>query len=178
MAEINQRENMLLPVYEQIAVKFCELHDTPGRMKATGVIEREVEWEHARTFFFWRLRRKLAEYDLRKKLMGAANVGASASLSPLAASKQIKGWFCESGNVGEMWGDDTSVLSWMAQSNESLDKKVDDVRINSIANEIESAVTSSGELGMKALAEGINRLSEKLSGREKADLAVMLSSMM
>eukprot|EP00816_Leptocylindrus_hargravesii_P008467 CAMPEP_0196815990 /NCGR_PEP_ID=MMETSP1362-20130617/52962_1 /TAXON_ID=163516 /ORGANISM="Leptocylindrus danicus, Strain CCMP1856" /LENGTH=2323 /DNA_ID=CAMNT_0042193161 /DNA_START=128 /DNA_END=7099 /DNA_ORIENTATION=+ len=177
-AAIKQRENMLLPVYEQIAVKFCELHDTPGRMKATGVIEREVEWEHARTFFFWRLRRKLAEYDLRKKLMNATNIGANNSLSPLDASNQIKEWFCESGSGSDMWGDDTAVLSWMAQSHEVLDKKVDDVRVNSIAGEIESAVTSSGELGMKALAEGICRLSEKLSGKEKADLGSMLSSMM
>ena len=27
---ISKRENKLLPVYEQIAVQFCELHDTPG----------------------------------------------------------------------------------------------------------------------------------------------------
>ncbi|KAL3763746.1 hypothetical protein ACHAW5_006190 [Stephanodiscus triporus] len=39
MDAIHEREQALLPVYEQIAVKFCELHDTPGRMKAVGVIE-------------------------------------------------------------------------------------------------------------------------------------------
>ena len=37
---ISKREKELLPVYEQIAVQFCELHDTPGRMDAVGVIER------------------------------------------------------------------------------------------------------------------------------------------
>ena len=45
-AAISDREKSLLPVYEQIAVQFCELHDTPGRMKAVGVIEKDVEWIH------------------------------------------------------------------------------------------------------------------------------------
>ena len=46
------RENALLPVYGQISVQFCELHDTPGRMNAVGVIEKEIEWSEARSFFF------------------------------------------------------------------------------------------------------------------------------
>ena len=57
---ISRRENELLPVYEQIDVQFCEIHDTPGRMDAVGVIERQIEWKESRSFFSWRLRRKLA----------------------------------------------------------------------------------------------------------------------
>ena len=67
-ASIADRERSLLPVYEQISVQFCELHDTPGRMKAVGVIRQEVDWKSSRAFFYWRLRRKLAEFDLRKKI--------------------------------------------------------------------------------------------------------------
>ena len=72
--QVSNREQSLLPVYEQIAVQFCELHDTPGRMKAVGVIEKEVDWADSRSFFYWRLRRKLAEFDLRRKLINAAEV--------------------------------------------------------------------------------------------------------
>ena len=80
---ISQRENELLPVYEQIAVQFCELHDTPGRMDAVGVIEKEVEWTESRSFFFWRLRRKLAEFDLRKRMVEASDVGRGGKLKVL-----------------------------------------------------------------------------------------------
>merc|ERR1712176_1565712 len=88
---IQEREQALLPVYEQISVQFCELHDTPGRMKAVGVIERAVEWETARSYFYWRLRRKLAEFDLRKKILQTYQVGrADTTISPADASKHIK----------------------------------------------------------------------------------------
>ena len=38
--EIHSRERVLLPIYKQIAVKFMELHDTPNRMAAKGVIKK------------------------------------------------------------------------------------------------------------------------------------------
>lgn len=38
--QIKAREKMLLPVYKQIAIKFVELHDTPNRMSAKGVIKK------------------------------------------------------------------------------------------------------------------------------------------
>jgi acetyl-CoA carboxylase carboxyltransferase component len=36
--QLAEREEDLLPVYQQIAVKFADLHDTPGRMLEKGVI--------------------------------------------------------------------------------------------------------------------------------------------
>ena len=36
--ELKEREEMLLPMYHQIAVHFADLHDTPGRMEELGVI--------------------------------------------------------------------------------------------------------------------------------------------
>merc|ERR1739838_523378 len=97
MDAIKEREQALLPVYEQISVQFCELHDTPGRMQAVGVIRQQVEWKSSRSFFYWRLRRKLAEFDLRKKIIDASQVGrAVTSPTPLEASDMIKQWFVQS----------------------------------------------------------------------------------
>jgi acetyl-CoA carboxylase carboxyltransferase component len=39
---IAEREQQLLGVYEQIAVHFADLHDTPGRMCAKGVCRKMV----------------------------------------------------------------------------------------------------------------------------------------
>jgi acetyl-CoA carboxylase/biotin carboxylase 1 len=38
--QIKAREKVLIPVYKQIAIKFMELHDTPNRMAAKGVIKK------------------------------------------------------------------------------------------------------------------------------------------
>ena len=69
--EISLREGELYPVYEQIAIQFAELHDTPGRMKAKNVINEEVQWKKAREYFYYRLRRLLAEDRLRDEISKA-----------------------------------------------------------------------------------------------------------
>ena len=38
--QIKAREKILIPVYKQMAIKFMELHDTPNRMAAKGVIKK------------------------------------------------------------------------------------------------------------------------------------------
>lgn len=54
-----RREELLLPVYHQIAVQFAELHDRPGRMQAKGCINGVIPWIESRRFFYWRVRRRL-----------------------------------------------------------------------------------------------------------------------
>jgi hypothetical protein len=56
--QIHEREKLLLPIYTQAAVQFAALHDTPGRMKAKGVINDIVPWQQARPFFYNRLKRR------------------------------------------------------------------------------------------------------------------------
>lgn len=50
-------------------MQFADLHDTPGRMEARGAIRKAVPWSESRSFFYWRLRRRLAEFDLRKQVL-------------------------------------------------------------------------------------------------------------
>lgn len=52
----------------KVAVQFADLHDTPGRMEARGAVRKVVPWSESRSFFYWRLRRRLAEFDLRKQV--------------------------------------------------------------------------------------------------------------
>ena len=37
-AKLNEREDFLDPMYQQAAVKFADLHDTPGGMLAKGCV--------------------------------------------------------------------------------------------------------------------------------------------
>jgi acetyl-CoA carboxylase / biotin carboxylase 1 len=66
--KISVRENLLLPVYRQIAEHFADLHDCPGRMLAKGVIPAVIPWEESRAFFYHRLNRRLAEFKLRRSI--------------------------------------------------------------------------------------------------------------
>lgn len=172
---IRLREQMLLPVYEQISVQFCELHDTPGRMKSVGVIEKEVEWEHSRSYFYWRLRRKLAEFDLRKKLKEATEVGRGVkSISPLEASGIIKQWFVESPGVqSTSWNDDKLVLTWMANNHGVLESKIIDFTREVVVQEVMQVMTAGGNsaiVGLSGIVEGISRALNSLP-KEESDRA-------
>ena len=79
------RAKKLLPVYQQIAVHFADLHDTPGRMVHTGVVRDVVPWAESRRWFFHRLRRLLIEQEQVRQLQAA-----QASLSVSEARAMIK----------------------------------------------------------------------------------------
>lgn len=89
-AAIEKREKDLFPIYKQLSIKFAELHDTPGRMMGKGVIDAVVPWESSRKFFYWRLRRRIEEKQLRNRLVSANPdlVDRDAQLTAL-----LRGWF-------------------------------------------------------------------------------------
>jgi acetyl-CoA carboxylase/biotin carboxylase 1 len=169
--EIANREHSLLPVYEQISVQFCELHDTPGRMKAVGVIEREVEWSNARSFFFWRLRRKLAEFDLRKKIQEASEVGRSSKrLAALEAGRYVKNWFFELQGVNEeQWENDKAVLAWMGENYGLLETKIKGLSQDFVADEVYDVLTAGGQTGAIGTAGMIQGLAKAYQNLKKAE---------
>ena len=173
---------MLLPVYEQISVQFCELHDTPGRMKAVGVIEQEVDWSQARTFFYWRLRR-IAEFDFRQKLIDAAEVGCRVkSLHPLEATAMIKNWFMDTPNMTEsMWDDDKAVLSWMAGNNGLLEKNIREYTKEVVIQEVIQVMTAGGttaQIGMKGIVEGLSHAMELMSPENWEETKQLLAAVL
>jgi len=176
---ISLRENELLPVYEQIAVQFCELHDTPGRMDSVGVIEREIEWRESRSFFFWRLRRKLAEFDLRRKMVEASDVGRGGkSLSSFEASTLMKEWFLETpGMKIEMWKDDKKMLAWMGDNNKALEEKVSNLAMKYVAEEVFQAMTGLGSTAYAGTAGITNGVSRAFSAMNQAERKIFKKSM-
>ena len=59
--QIEKRESELFQVYQQIALSFADLHDTPGRMLAKNVIRDILSWRTSREYLYWRLSRRLFE---------------------------------------------------------------------------------------------------------------------
>ena len=132
-AKAAARERKLMPIYQQIAVQFADLHDTPGRMEATGVIEAQVDWKASRSYFYWRLRRRLAEFQVRKQV-----AKYDPSLSPVAASKTVQGWFNESGAPAEDWADSRKVLAWFNEQQAFLRAKLEALRASGAAAKAEA----------------------------------------
>lgn len=182
-AAIASRERSLLPVYEQISVQFCELHDTPGRMQAVGVIRQQVDWRSSRIFFYWRLRRKLAEFDLRKKIVEASKVGRGVkSPTPLEASELIKMWFLESPGMTEaLWEDDKVMLSWMGTNHAHLEGKVVDYTKECVVQEVVQVMCSGGntaKVGTQGIIEGISQAMKTMTPEEKESFKAMLGQVM
>merc|ERR1719401_1624427 len=78
---IKSRERLLLPMYRQVAVSYCDLHDRSGRMKGLGAIHEELEWRTSRTYLHWRIRRRQREgqacKELRRKVPELSRAEAS-----------------------------------------------------------------------------------------------------
>ena len=180
---ISARERSLLPVYEQISVQFCELHDTPGRMEAVGVIRKQVEWRSSRAFFYWRLRRKLAEFDLRKKVIDAAEVGRGVkSPTPLEATDLIKQWFLEAPGMNDvLWEDDKVMLSWMGANHAHLEAKVVAFTKECVVQEVVQVMCSggnTGKVGTQGIVEGITQAMKSMTPEDKEAFKAMIANAM
>merc|ERR1712151_397441 len=71
--EMKAREKLLLPMYRQVSVMYCDLHDRSARMKSLGAIHEELNWRQSRSYLHWRIRRRLRESSVIKKLLAAVH---------------------------------------------------------------------------------------------------------
>jgi biotin carboxylase/acetyl-CoA carboxylase carboxyltransferase component/biotin carboxyl carrier protein len=103
-SQMRAREEALMNVYQQVAEHFADMHDTPGRMCAKGVIRQAVPWTDARTIFYWRLRRRLAVDGSCKRIIEAS--GGTRTLAE--ARVLLKSWFADSIDASDSTGTDSS----------------------------------------------------------------------
>ena len=112
--KITKREVELMQIYQQVATTFADLHDTPGRMKAKGVIRDVVHWENARPYFYYRLRRRLLQHKIAKKVL---EVHPGLSLDEI--TEMIKLWTANE----DVWNNDKEFIAWAeneANTSESI----------------------------------------------------------
>merc|ERR1712023_201639 len=106
-SDIKARERLLQPTYLQVAHEFADLHDRAGRMKAKGVINDVLSWKSSRKFFYYRVRRRQLEDDLKNKLVEASNGLLSYSDAAIKVSSLTHE------------GDDKSVVQWLSDNQSS-----------------------------------------------------------
>ncbi|PHJ25472.1 acetyl-coa carboxylase acc2, partial [Cystoisospora suis] len=83
----------LLPVYKQVAIHFADMHDTAIRMKKRDAVHDVVTWEKCRNYFYWRLRRQLILFNLRREV-----TIADPTLSLIQAQRLVLQWAEETGH--------------------------------------------------------------------------------
>lgn len=172
-AEMTEREQLLLPVYSQIALQFADLHDRAGRMQAKGVIRQTLRWQNARRYFYWRLRRRLNEEYILTKLTAVAATSATRGnprLDPAIRAKALetlKAWSA----VPEFERDDMSVAVWYEKNRELIHERVAALKQESVALEIATLMQGNREGGLK----GVMTLLSTLPTGEKEEVLKMLS---
>lgn len=98
---------------------FADLHDTPGRMKAKGVIRKQVQWADSRAYFYWRLTRRLREFELYDKVM--KNIPETARVARKAFVGELKQTYAKSEGLEgsaleEAWDEDRKILTWLNEA--------------------------------------------------------------
>ena len=152
--KITEREKLLGPVYLQIALQFADLHDRAGRMEAKGVIRMPLRWQNARRFFYWRLRRRLSEEVLLKRLVGASTstpTNVSSGLHKENNMAMLKSW---TGMLdSEFDRDDRKVAEWYEGHRKDVYAKIDAVKSDAISKKVAELLMGNKEGGLKGVRE-------------------------
>jgi len=83
---------------------------TPVRMKEKGVIRDIIKWEESRTKLYWRLRRKLAESELKTTIKSL-----NPKLKMGQKQEMLRRWFIEDRGENERfaWDKDKPAVDWL-----------------------------------------------------------------
>nr|ASZ00202.1 acetyl-CoA carboxylase 1 [Monsonia emarginata] len=164
--QIRTREKQLLPVYTQIATRFAELHDTSLRMAAKGVIRQVVDWGVSRSFFYRRLRRRIAEDSVIKTVRDAAG----DQLSHVSAMDLIKRWFLSSSvakGKEDAWADDEAFFAWKDDPR-NYEEKLQELRVQKVLLQLTNIGDSA--LDLQALPQGLAALLSKVEPSSRTQL--------
>ncbi|KFP52393.1 Acetyl-CoA carboxylase 2, partial [Cathartes aura] len=169
------REELLLPMYYQVAVHFADLHDTPGRMQEKGVITDILEWK-ARPFLYWRLRRLLLEEVVKAEVLKA-----NSELSPIHVQSMLRRWFMETEGAakGYLWDNNQVVVEWLEKHMQEGDGTQSAIRENIkylkrdyVLKHIRSLVQANPEVAMDCIIQ----MAQHITRAQKAQVAHLLST--
>lgn len=163
--QMTEREQLLLPVYSQISIQFADLHDRAGRMKAKNVIRDSLRWREARRFFYWRVRRRLNEEYIIKRMSAASKeqiANKERHLRTLAA------WT----GIPDFEHADREVAVWYEDNRKLVHEKVEALKSEGVAFDIATLLRSNGRGGLN----GVKQVLSMLPIEEREEALKFLSS--
>ncbi len=163
-AAATAREQLLLPVYMQVSLQFADLHDRAGRMKAKNVIRQSLQWREARRFFYWRVRRRVnEEYILRRML--------SASKNPLSSRARNLETLAAWTGIPNFSNADHDVAMWYEENRKTVHEKVEALKTEGVAFDVASLLRGNGKGGLK----GVQQVLSMLPAAEREEALKFLS---
>lgn len=163
--KMTAREEQLLPVYMQISLQFADLHDRAGRMKAKNVIRDELKWGEARRFFYWRVRRRVNEEYILKR-MSSASKGA---MNSRARNLEILAAWTGTSSFATA---DREVATWYEENRKSVHEKIEGLKSEGVAFDVAALLRSNGKGGLK----GVQQVLSMLPAEEREEALRFLSS--
>lgn len=171
------REEQLLPVYTQIALQFADLHDRAGRMQAKDTIRRPLTWKNARRFFYWRLRRRLSEELIVKRMVSTApgahltHAAAAEAAAPPASNNVLPSGGESSREIhlrtlhtwtglldDELENDDRKVATWYEENKKTLHTKIENLKTKAVATDVAQLLVGNKEGGLKGVQQVLSML--------------------
>ncbi|XP_067163412.1 acetyl-CoA carboxylase 2 [Apteryx mantelli] len=174
--QLKAREELLLPMYYQVALRFADLHDTPGRMQEKGVITDILEWKNARLFLYWRLRRLLLEEVVKAEILKA-----NSELSHIHIQSMLRRWFMETEGAakGYLWDNNQVVVEWLEKHLQEDDGAQSAIRENIkylkrdyALKQIRNLVQANPEVAVDCIIQ----MAQHLSRAQKAQISRLLST--
>lgn len=143
--KMTEREQLLLPVYNQISLQYADLHDRAGRMKAKGVIRDVLEWRNARRFFYWRVRRRLNEEYILRRMAAISSTAKATPEQRVRHLAMLQAWSA----IPQFETKDKEVAIWYEENRKVVHDKVEVLKAEAAREQIASL------LGGKATFSGV-----------------------
>nr|XP_025042235.1 acetyl-CoA carboxylase 2 [Pelodiscus sinensis] len=175
--QLKAREELLLPIFHQVAVQFADLHDTPGRMQEEGVITDIIEWKSARTFLYWRLWRLLLEEVVKVEIRNA-----DRELSNIHIQSMLRRWFMETEGAvkGYLWDNNQVVAKWLEKqwqkeegSQSAIRENIKYLKRDYALRHIRSLVQANPEVALDCMIH----MTQHITRAQRAQMAHLLSTM-
>ncbi|XP_066189651.1 acetyl-CoA carboxylase 1 isoform X1 [Sylvia atricapilla] len=176
-AKLKEREEFLAPMYQQVAMQFADLHDTPGRMQEKGAITDILDWKTSRAFFYWRLRRLLLEEAVKGKIHEA-----NPELTDGQIQAMLRRWFVEvEGTVkGYLWDSNKDLVEWLEKQlteeegvRSVVEENIKYISRDYVLKQIRSLVQANPEVAM----DSIVHMTQHISPTQRAEVVRILSTM-
>jgi acetyl-CoA carboxylase/biotin carboxylase 1 len=153
------REQLLLPVYMQVSLQFADLHDRAGRMKAKDVIRQSLVWRESRRFFYWRVRRRVNEEYILKRM-------AAASKNPLASRARNLDTLAAWTGIPSFGTADRDVAMWYEENRKIVHEKVEALKTEGVAFDVAALLRGNSKGGLKGVQQVLSML--PVAEREEA----------
>lgn len=181
--KMTEREQLLLPVYLQIALQFADLHDRADRMEAKGVIRQVLEWKDSRRFFYWRLRRRLNEDPILRRIKAATaatNDDVAGDPKRLASSaidiknehiRLLKTWASDAIDEEAFDRSDRAVACWYEENQQLISDKIGAMKSDSVKTDVVRLMHTKRD----GWLEGVRESFKLLGPAEKEEMMKILT---